>query len=151
MSARMAVRRCEALLVQVLNRHPKCSNRDMLMGSMPMLAEKILALVGATPGLTDQEMADRIFGSKAPQQSVNQAARTLASKGKVIRRKRSDGKIGNYFDEVSSLDAEKPIPTPSRIVVPSLLSEDEVKRGIQGWLEQNGLAGSRDLGQGARN
>jgi hypothetical protein len=107
---------------------------------MASLKEQILTWVGTTPGLTDQELANEIFGPKAPQQSVNQAARALADKGQVQRRKRKDGKIGNYAAGPAGIDEDSPIPTAATLDRghSPILTEDEVKRSIQIWLEAAG-------------
>jgi hypothetical protein len=85
---------------------------------MATLKERVLDLIRTSPGLSDREIADRLLGSAAPQQGVNQIARTLAGQRLVARRARRDGKLGNYPDEP--------------------LSEDDVKRNLLVWLESIG-------------
>jgi hypothetical protein len=63
---------------------------------MATLRDRVLELVTSAPGLTDRVLADRLVGHDAPQQRVNQVARQLASAEQLVRRKRSDGRIGNY-------------------------------------------------------
>ena len=64
---------------------------------MPSLPEEILSFIADSPGLTDREITDELRGPAEPQQPVNQAARRLESKGRLIRRERpEDGLIGNY-------------------------------------------------------
>lgn len=63
----------------------------------PTIAESVLQLIADQPGLTDREITDTLWGRKAPQQSVNQAARRLQAKGSLIRQKRPDGLLGNYL------------------------------------------------------
>lgn len=62
---------------------------------MATLKDKLLEHVELEPGLTDREVADRLLGRAAPQQGINQVARQLASVGRLVRRHRQDGKIGN--------------------------------------------------------
>src|SRR5256885_791336 len=64
---------------------------------MAPLPQRILLLVSQTPGLTDRQIASELQGASAPQQPVNIAARGLAKKGRLIRRRRDDGLIGNYL------------------------------------------------------
>jgi hypothetical protein len=46
---------------------------------MAALKEKILGPIRAMPGLTDRAISDQLLGSAAPQQGVNQIARSLDS------------------------------------------------------------------------
>ena len=107
---------------------------------MAPLKENVLALVRNTPGLTDREITDRLFGPAAAQQAVNQVARLLAAQGALERRRRHDGKLGNYPPEASqepSLpDRESHRSQPAGTV--DSLSEDDVKRHLQAWLENAG-------------
>jgi hypothetical protein len=95
------------------------------------LKEQVLNALFETPGLTDRELTDRLLGTDAGQQAINQTARSMAATGRILRRQRTDGKIGNYLND-------KFVPIES-LVAPSgqleTLSEDEVKRNIQFWLE----------------
>ncbi|QRN84479.1 GIY-YIG nuclease family protein (plasmid) [Chloroflexota bacterium] len=60
-------------------------------------AERILALLNEGDGLTDREITDIVDGPRKPQQPVNRKCNELAKKGKIIRRYREDGKLGNYL------------------------------------------------------
>jgi len=54
---------------------------------MPMaLADNILSLVITTPGLTEAEIAARLFGRKAYQQRVNSTCRRLIRESRIERR-----------------------------------------------------------------
>jgi hypothetical protein len=101
---------------------------------MATLKEKVLALVRQTPGLTDREITDHLLGSGAPQQGVNQIARALAGQRLVVRRLRQDGKLGNYPDEASQ-QASHPVQGSLSAGGIDPLSEDDVKRNLQAWLE----------------
>jgi len=98
------------------------------------LKESILALVLSAPGLTDREIANRLLGSRAALQRVNKPARSLAFEGLIARRCRYDGKLGNYPAAVSQ-GPSWPAAGGESIEVIDPLSEDEVKRKLQAWLE----------------
>jgi hypothetical protein len=103
---------------------------------MLRLKEQVMNLVRSTPGLTDREMTGRLLGHGIGQQALNQVTRQLASEGRIVRRQRQDGKIANYLNDDSSQATEQSVP-PQR--GPSAgLSEDEVKRRLQTWLEASG-------------
>lgn len=105
---------------------------------MSTFREKLIALVHDSPGLTDRELTDRLVGKSAGQQAVNQAARSLVSRGHVIRKQHADGKIGNYPASKDGAATVLPV-TPARSAhVASGLSEDDVKRCVKEWLESDG-------------
>ena len=117
---------------------------------MATMKEEILALVGPTPGLTDREITDRILGSDVGQQAVNQAARALAASGRVTRRPRQDGRIGNYPTALPNPDSDlgtDEVPPPN-VDQRDQLSEDDVKRKLQTWLEASGWRVSVTWGRG---
>ena len=98
---------------------------------MATLQERILALVEVRPGLTDREITDELVGRDAPQQSTNQACRSLESRRRLYRRQRPDGKLGNYPSGV-------PSALPTEVSDPACedpLGEDGVKRFLKAWLE----------------
>jgi hypothetical protein len=64
---------------------------------MNTLAERIVSLVQSEPGLTDREITDTLKGHSAQQAPINMNCHDLEKKGVLIRRKRQDGLIGNYF------------------------------------------------------
>ena len=101
------------------------------------LKESILALVRSSPGLTDREIANRLLGSRAALARVNQPARSLAAEGLIARRCRYDGKIGNHAAEVSQGESS-PAAGGESIEVVDPLSEGEVKRKLQAWLDGSG-------------
>ncbi len=53
---------------------------------MTTLTQRIMELLGVSPGLSDREIADMLFGNTANQQPVNQACRNLVSQGLLARR-----------------------------------------------------------------
>lgn len=94
--------------------------------------ERIIRLLQEESGLSDREITDIIKGKAEPQQSVNQACRSLAQQGYIIRRKRSDGRIGNYLvDSKPQLQQAKP-------ATPDPLSEDAIKAVLEEWLARRG-------------
>ena len=109
---------------------------------MPTLAEKILSLIADRPGLTDREITKQLRGRSAPQQPVNQAARLLESRGRLIRRKRpEDGLIGNYpANSNGRLESVQPQQSGNRSKNHDVnaLSEDEIKRVLNDRLQADG-------------
>lgn len=102
------------------------------------LKQQIILAVEATPGMTDREITDHVLGPGTGQHAVNQAARALAGTGRVVRRPRPDGKIGNYLSDASSVIQVKS-PTELAIRIDAAWpSENAVKRHIQSWLEAAG-------------
>jgi hypothetical protein len=100
------------------------------------LKERIADLVASSPGLTDRELTDHLIGRSAGQQAVNQAARSLEATGHLLRRDRSDGKIGNYPSGVTRAEGE--VAMEQRADPLEGLSEDDVKRGVEAWLRAAG-------------
>ncbi len=98
------------------------------------LKESILALARSAPGLTDREIANRLLGSRAALARVNEPARSLAAEGLIARRRRYDGKLGNYPVTVSP-GPSFPAAGGESIEAVDPLSEDEVKRKLKAWLE----------------
>jgi len=98
------------------------------------LKESIFALVRSVPGLSDREIADRLLGSRTALARVNQPARSLAAEGLTARRRRYDGILGNYPAAVSQ-GPSLPAAGGESIEAVDPLSEDEVQRKLQAWLE----------------
>ncbi len=101
---------------------------------MPTLKERILDLLQNGDGLTDREITDRLFAPGALQQPVNQTCRQLESQGRLSRKSRPDGKIGNYLTGV----VEIPQQTEDVASSSDFLSEDAVKLHLKNWLESQG-------------
>jgi len=68
---------------------------------------------------------------------VNQAARQLESGGQLVRRRRPDGRIGNYPGDASRGTAPEPAP-PCQQQSGDFLSEDDAKRILESWLKVAG-------------
>jgi hypothetical protein len=63
---------------------------------------------------------------------VNIACRSLEKKGLIARRKRHDGRLGNYPTGA----VPDPTPDPAGIDAPAdTLAEDELKKALRTWLE----------------
>ena len=114
-----------------MDKHRHCPPRRV-----EPLSARIVALVRASPGLTDREIASRLTPGRA-QQPVNGACRRLAETRVLERRPRLDGRIVNYPPNAG--------PAPLRLVPPGATpavslpgSEDAVKRALQRWLEADG-------------
>jgi hypothetical protein len=104
--------------------------------TMQTLKERILTLVSTSPGLADREVTDRLLGVAVGQQAVNQATRSLEQAGRLVRRIRGDGKIGNY--PLAGSAPVQLVVAPVSAVTPGDPSEDDVKRGIEAWLRAAG-------------
>jgi hypothetical protein len=111
---------------------------------MPTLPEQIVRLVVERPGLSDREVTALLLSSDAGHQPVNQACRALAARGRIMRRVRADGRIGNY----ASAQAEG---NPASQWSDDRLSEDAIKRAVclhlesQGWECTISSARSREI------
>lgn len=91
--------------------------------------------VADNPGLSDRELTDALRSKSSPQQPVNIACRSLESKGLIARRKRHDGKIGNYPTGA----VPDSTPDPAGVGAPAdTLTEDELKKVLKLWLESQG-------------
>lgn len=101
------------------------------------LAKEVIALVQATPGLTDREITNALLGVSAPQQAVNQVARTLVSRGLLSRAGREDGRIGNYPPGQQCSARTMVMSKPARHDSETF-SEDRLKGILQCWLREHG-------------
>lgn len=108
---------------------------------MAMMKDKILSAIKANPGQSDREITDLLLGEQVGQQVINQAARALEAQGTIDRRKRQDGKIGNFPVEGEYLSnlagvSNKPHPAVKKEI--PVMSEDEVKQKVKDWLVTDG-------------
>lgn len=108
-----------------------------------MHSDDVIKVVKATPGLSDRQISDALFGPGKPQQSVNQLCRTLAQQGLIIRRRNSSGIIGNFIadENIRSFSGtlQKTFQKDGTIVasvVPLELSQKARELGKQ-WAESN--------------
>ncbi len=121
-------------------------------------------LLTTSPGLTDREITDRLAGRQAPQQTVNQMCRGLEKEGRLTRRARHDGLLGNHPRPVTPRDETSRLNIPNTVTTAAgpntseplktftfgsgrpageadadgWLSEDDVKRHVAAWLEGQG-------------
>jgi hypothetical protein len=100
---------------------------------MAVFSQELIDFVSKFPGLTDREITNRIRGRSSPQQPVNQAARNLASRGCLVRKKRDDGLIGNYPGG-AEYSTTSPKSGQTRNHDLEALSEDEIKQVLERWL-----------------
>lgn len=102
--------------------------------------ETLLKLIRKEPGLSDRQLTDRLLGQGEPQQAVNSLCRQLEAEGLCVRRKRSDGRLGNYPGGVPvSVEAPAVAEPDTRVpATPSGISEDDVKRAVKERLEKAG-------------
>lgn len=107
---------------------------------MSSLPEQILELVGGLPGLTDREITNSLRGKSAPQQPVNIAARGLASRGRLVRKRRDDGLIGNYLSDTAAKQVATSVSKPSRVSEGKQddFAEDSLKAVLEQWLVEAG-------------
>lgn len=105
---------------------------------MATLNDEIIHAVQKTPGLTDRELTNVLRGRETPQQSINQAARILAGKGILLRKRRSDNLIGNYPSGRSRDQVTSKMPAVTANHDIDALSEDEVKKVLDSWLKLDG-------------
>ena len=104
---------------------------------MASLPQRILLLVSQNPGLSDRQITNHLLGASAAQQSVNIAARGLATKRRILRRRREDGLIGNYLKDAAAVSIlEK--PKVSAAASSEDLSEDKLKHHLREWFRSNG-------------
>jgi len=106
--------------------------------------------VKKSPGLTDREITDALRGKSAPQQPINIAARALATRGQLLRKRRADGLIGNFLS-----DGKTAVVVAPRTAAPAKAdlmdqSEDKIKHWLKEWLISEGwqveVAWARDRG-----
>lgn len=117
---------------------------------MPTRKERILEYVAKRPGKTDREITDAVDGRSAGQQAVNQACHQLTTAGVLERRKRDDGRIGNYptgkpYDPLRS-DRKTNIK-PTAGTDRNALQEDEIKARLDAWLRNRGWSTDIAWGQ----
>lgn len=103
---------------------------------MPTLSARIIELLQHRSGLSDREITDILVGAGVPQASVNQACRSLAKRGLLSRRKRSDGRLGNYLLDSNSENPLLQTPRSLSTQGNDPLSEDSIKSVLQSWLEE---------------
>lgn len=92
--------------------------------------------------MTDRELTDRLRGRQAIQQPINQVCRQLEASGILKRSRRHDGLIGNYPSGTDLASPQPPRSSPATLgpvaAATDHLSEDEVKRILVAWLQQQG-------------
>ncbi|MEX1248175.1 MAG: hypothetical protein WEA61_06790 [Anaerolineales bacterium] len=100
------------------------------------LNDQIISLLKRDPGLTDREITDVLRGHTFDQQPINGACRGMEKQGKIIRRKRQDGLIGNFLSETNPTNESE--LTDKSPPINSDFLEDSVKATVKTWLEKDG-------------
>jgi hypothetical protein len=59
--------------------------------------ETAVKWIAEAPGITDRELAERVFGPGAPDTQVASVCHDLEMMGLVRRRVRTDGALGNWL------------------------------------------------------
>lgn len=92
--------------------------------------QRIIELAKRRPGLTDRESTDELLGPGTYQQAVTQACRSQAARGRLVMRRRADGRIGNYPPgQGEPIDAE--VQTRRSVKAPDrALGEDAIKEVV---------------------
>jgi hypothetical protein len=105
---------------------------------MGTVAEQIIKLLEHNPGLTDREITDSLCGHSDNQQPINQKCHDLQGRDILVRRRRSDGLIGNYLAPKSvnpdSIHRSESVHKPPD----DNLSENDVKQFLEKWLIGDG-------------
>lgn len=104
---------------------------------MSTLLEQIIDLLKRNPGMSDREITNALRGTAALQQPVNIAARNLEQNGTLERRKREDGRIGNYVTS-TPIPPEKKQLFSATTDQSAKLQEDAIKKALDRWLNANG-------------
>lgn len=101
------------------------------------LSERIVELLKQNPGLSDRQIADRLFGVGKPQQPVNIACRNLAERGILRRQSISGNSISNYLTG-QQIKTSQDQPSHKRVMDEEHLSEDDIKGILEKWLVAQG-------------
>ncbi len=105
---------------------------------MASLPKELLQFVKKSPGLTDREITDALRGESAPQQPINIAARALVTSGQLLRKRRTDGLIGNFPSDgkyVAVVATRTAAPAKADLMDQS---EDKIKHWVKEWLVSEG-------------
>ncbi len=77
-----------------------------------MHADDVMNMLKSTPGLSDRQITDALFGPGKPQQTVNQVCRNLRRRGLIIRQNGANGVVGNFIADGSCVDS--PVETTKK-------------------------------------
>jgi hypothetical protein len=72
---------------------------------MRTVAERLVIAIAQHPGETDRFFTDLLLGASRHPSQVNQEMRLLGQRGQIVRKRRDDGKLGNFAIEPSGRPA----------------------------------------------
>lgn len=101
------------------------------------LAEKIVELLKQEPGLSDRQIADRLFGIGQPQQPVNISCRNLEKRGILSRQRNGGNPICNFLTG-QEINIPRNQTAKNKDTHEDYLSEDDIKRILEKWLITEG-------------
>ncbi len=101
------------------------------------LKEKIIDLLKKQKGLEDREITNILFTKGYPQQSINQACRSLEKEG-ILNRIPELGKIRNYYVKDRPIIKKK--NPQQKSIDNNYLSEDQIKKILENFLYNKGWA-----------
>lgn len=64
---------------------------------MPHFADEICDTLRSHPGMSDRELMDHLRGRDKKQNQAHQECRILEGRGHLVRKRREDGRIGNFL------------------------------------------------------
>jgi hypothetical protein len=123
------------------------------------LANRVVEEIERRPGISDRQLSEIIFGTPHRSTQINGECRHLENQGRLKRRKVGDAPVGNYpvrtppklkiafpppggrsglGGSTGKEAAPLPAPAPAAPVDGIVLSEDQLKKVLQGWLEAQG-------------
>jgi hypothetical protein len=62
----------------------------------------------------------------------------MVEAGRIVRRNRADGQLGNYLATFPSVASRVPPVAPNKVLDELAISEDQVKQHLKTWLEASG-------------
>jgi hypothetical protein len=112
-------------IILPINIELKCEMKD--------LERNIILTLEKNPGLSDRELAEVIVGPGKPSQYINQNCRALAEQGKIMRKIRQDGVIGNWLQkgqiQIDLAEISNPVDE---------ISEKRIKQFLDAYLKSLG-------------
>jgi hypothetical protein len=92
-----------------------------------MHADDVMNMLTSTPGLSDRQITDALFGPGRTQQTVNQVCRNLERRGLIVREKGANGVVGNFIADGgcpdSPVETKKGETIATSVIPPELLQK----------------------------